>query len=130
MENKAVKKILMIEDDEGLVSAVKTLLESCGYRFLAAYDGTIGTSYAASAHPDAILLDLGLPAGGGFFVLENLRASAETSNIPVVVITAHTEKELEEKARRMGVAAFIRKPFDPPMLVEKIKEIIGGCTLQ
>jgi DNA-binding response OmpR family regulator len=125
MEEKAGKKILIVEDDQALVVALTALFKSQGYLVVAAYDGTYGTAYARKETPDIIILDLGLPAGGGFFVLENLKASKDTLSIPILVLTAHTEKTLEEKAYKMGVVDFVRKPFDPQMLLDKIKEILS-----
>ena len=125
MDEKSAKKILIVEDDEGLVAALSTLFKAQGYAVRVAYDGTIGTTYAINEHPDLIVLDLGLPAGGGFFVLENLKTTKDAQTIPVLILTAHTEKASEEKALRMGAAAFIRKPFDPQLLVDKVKEIVN-----
>lgn len=119
------KKILIIEDLEELALSLATLFKSQGYQIFVAYDSVFGISLAHKQAPDLITLDLGLPAGGGFFVLENLKKSAATSNIPVLVLTARKEKELEEKALKMGAVAYLHKPFEPQELLEKIKEILS-----
>lgn len=124
MEEKSSKKILIIEDEKELVLSLTTLLKSKGYITVVAYDGLYGVSLAHKKNPDLIILDLGLPAGGGFFVLENLKKSVDTDNIPVLVLTARQEEEWEEKAYQMGVVAYIRKPFEPQGLLDRIKEIL------
>lgn len=124
MEEKGAKKILIIEDEEGLLLGLATLLKSQRYLTMAAYDSLYGISLAHKEKPDLIILDLGLPAGGGFFVLENLKKSIETNDIPVLILTAKIEKELEEKAYSMGVVAYFHKPFEPEELLRRIKEIL------
>jgi len=124
MEEKKPKKILIIEDEQELISSLTTLFKSQGYLTLAAYDGLYGISLAHEEKVDLVILDLGLPAGGGLYVLENLKQSVKTNSIPVLILTARQEKELEEKAYQMGVEAYLYKPFDPKELLDKIKEIL------
>lgn len=124
MEERRPQKILIVEDEHDLAASLVTLLKSQGYLTLTAYDGLYGISLAHKKDVDLIILDLGLPAGGGLFVLENLKRSVETNTIPVLVLTAKPEKELEEKAFQMGVEAYLHKPFDPQELLDRIKEIL------
>lgn len=118
------KKILIIEDEEGAVLGMANLLRSSGYQPLAAYDSLYGIKLAHTTGADLIILDLGLPAGGGFYVLENLKRSVETMGIPILVLTARQEKELQEQAYKMGAAGFMHKPFDPQELLDKIKQML------
>ena len=124
MAEEALKKILIIEDEQELVLSLATLLKSRKYLTVAAYDSLYGISLAHQENIDLIILDLGLPAGGGFYVLENLRQSVKTNSIPILVLTARTEKELEEKALKLGAAAYMHKPFDPEELLSRISEIL------
>ncbi|MFH1552086.1 MAG: response regulator [Candidatus Omnitrophota bacterium] len=127
MENRG-KKILIIEDEEGLVLSLRTLLKSQGYEVIVAYDATFGTSLAYKEKPDLIILDLGLPAGGGFSVLKNVKISIFTQDIPTMVLTSNPLKESEERAYALGAAVYLQKPYDPPELLKKIKETIGGAA--
>ena len=124
MQEKIAKKILIIEDENALVFGLATLLKSLGYSVIAANDSLFGVALAHKEKPDLIILDLGLPAGGGFYVLENLKKSTLTFNIPILVLTAQQGEDLEERARKMGAVAFFHKPFDPKSLQSKIKEIL------
>ncbi len=124
MENKTSKKILIVEDEKELLLGLSTLLKSQGYLIIAAYDGTFAISLAHKDKPDLIILDLGLPAGGGLFVLENLKSSVETNDIPVLILTAQQGEDLEEKLNKMGAAAYFHKPFDPPVLLNQIRDIL------
>lgn len=121
-----MKKILIIENEKELVLAMATMLKAKGYQVNAAYDGMFGISLAHKEKPELIITDIGLPAGGGFYVLENLKNSVATNDIPVLVMTAMPEKELEEKAVNMGAAGFIRKPFEPDLLLSMIHQLLDG----
>ncbi len=116
--------LVPVEDEKELLLGLSTLLKSQGYSIIAAYDGTCAVSLAHKDKPDLVILDLGLPAGGGFFVLENLKSSAETKDIPVLILTAQEGSDLEEKLKKMGAAAYFHKPFDPPELLNQIKNIL------
>jgi len=128
MEDKIAKTILIIEDEEELVLGLTTLLKSQGYLIIAAYDSVFGISLAHKEKPDLIILDLGLPAGGGLYVLENLKKSVETLDIPVLVLTAQQGVDLEEKVKQAGAVACFHKPFDPESLASQIKEILDNSS--
>jgi len=124
MNKETIKKILIIEDQNELALGLSTLLESQGYVTTIANDGMHGISQAHKGDTDLVILDLGLPAGGGFFVLENLKKSTHTNNIPVIVLTAQQGEELKNKAYRMGAQAFLNKPFNPEELLDCINRFI------
>ncbi|MDO8662599.1 MAG: response regulator [Candidatus Omnitrophota bacterium] len=118
------KKILIVEDGKELLLSLSILLKSQGYLTIGAPDALFGISLAHKERPDLIILDLGLPAGGGFYVLESINDSIETNDIPVMILTGQQGIELEEKARKMGVAAYLHKPFEPKELLSRVKEIL------
>ncbi len=101
-----------------------TFLKSQGFLVFSAYDSVYGISLAHREKVNLIILDLGLPAGGGFYVLDNLKHSVDTNTIPVIILTAKQEKELEDKAYQMGVSAYMHKPFEPKELAAKIRELL------
>ena len=128
MQEKASKKILIIEDEKELAFGLATLLKPQGYSTIVAYDSVFGISLAHKEKPDLIILDLGLPAGGGFYVLENLKNSIATYDIPVLVLTAQQGVDLEAKVKQAGAVAYFHKPFDPVSLLSQIKEILGKSS--
>ncbi|MFA5005616.1 MAG: response regulator, partial [Candidatus Omnitrophota bacterium] len=109
MQENTAKKVLIIEDEKELVVGLATLLKAQGYAIIAANDSLFGISLAHKEKPDLIILDLGLPAGGGFYVLDNLKQSTETFSIPVLVLTAQTAEGLEEKVKQKGALAYFHK---------------------
>ena len=76
---------------------------------------------AYKEHPDLIILDLGLPAGDGFVVLDRLQRDDKLSTIPVIVLTARDPQGSEQRALNAGAAAFFQKPADNAELLEVIR---------
>ena len=82
------KKILLIDDMPNVVTLVKARLEASGYEVIAALDAQQGLTYAYSEKPDLIILDIVMPAGGGYSVYARLRLSPKTRAVPVIFLTA------------------------------------------
>jgi CheY-like chemotaxis protein len=118
-------KILVIDDDRDIVALVSGLLRAAGFTPIPAFDAMQGIMLAGREHPDLILLDMQLPAGGGALVLDRLAASFRTQSIPIVVLTASTQKGIDEWVRRKGAAAFIAKPVDRAALLAAVQQILA-----
>ena len=117
-------RILVVDDEVDIVRALTLRLESAGYEVTTAMDGVRAAEIALLTRPDLILLDIGMPAADGFEVIERLRLSSRTRDIPVVCLTARAGTVDEYKAREMGVDDYVTKPFDP----ERLLEVIGSLT--
>lgn len=96
-----------------------------GYTTLEASDGTMGIQLARREKPDVILLDIHLPAGSGYFVLENLKKRSDTRSIPVVIMTGDLGIDAED-LRRQGAAAIFTKPVDVAEFVDTIKTVVDN----
>jgi DNA-binding response OmpR family regulator len=121
--NKA--KILIIDDDNDIRRALHIRLRSHGYETVFASDGLSAMKTALKETPDLILLDLGLPAGDGFVVMERLQKNTKLSCIPVIVLTARESKGNQEKAIAAGCCAFFQKPADNGELMAAISKALG-----
>lgn len=115
---KAVKKILVVDDDHLIVKMISVALEARSYDVLTAYDGREGLVSALKNEPDLILLDIMMPVMGGLEMLEELRT---VSRIPVIIVSAYGNPETLEKARALGIECFLNKPFQIESLVEMIE---------
>ena len=118
-------KILVVEDDQDIRQLLQLQLATAGYETAFAHDGVTALSNARKERPDLILLDLGLPAGGGFLVIERMRAIPDLEMIPVIVITARDPSE-GEKAVELGARCFFHKPFDANALLDEIRQALGS----
>jgi len=114
-------KILIIDDDPDLRRALRLRLRANNYDTVHAPDGYSAIAVAQKEHPDLIVLDLGLPAGDGFVVLDRLQNIDSLADIPVVVLTARDPQNNEERALKGGAAAFFQKPVDNAELLDVIR---------
>ena len=120
----AKPKALVIDDDKTIVAVLTATLRAAGFQVLAAYDAMQGFMLAQREVPAVILLDIQLPAGGGFPLLEKITKSTKTLATPVVVITGGTDPKLEGEAKAKGATAFVRKPVDQQALVTLIEGLV------
>jgi DNA-binding response OmpR family regulator len=117
----AKHKILVVDDDVDLTRALRLRLRANNYETLTAGDGYSAIAMAQKERPDLIILDLGLPAGDGFVVLERLQKSDVLSTIPVIVLSARDPQDNEARALKKGAAAFFQKPADNEELLNVIR---------
>jgi DNA-binding response OmpR family regulator len=118
-------KILIVDDDPDLRRGLNLRLRANHYETAYATDGFSAISMAQKERPDLIILDLGLPAGDGFVVMERLQQNANLSCIPVIVLTARDPQSSREQALRAGAAAFFQKPVDNSRLLSTIRTTLG-----
>ena len=121
-------KILIIDDDPNLRRALKIRLQANHYDTVQASDGYAAMAVAQRESPNLIILDLGLPAGDGFVVLQRLRDSDALSSIPVIVLTARDPQSNEQKTLQAGAAAFFQKPADNGELLAVIRATLGVAS--
>jgi len=117
-------KILIIEDDKEFATVLAKRLQLNNYETIITLDTLQGLSMALREKPDLILLDLLLPAGGGFVILERLKHSPDTLSIPVIVLSGVKDQESMLEAFEAGALDYIEKPYDPETLLKSIKKIL------
>lgn len=117
-------KILIIEDDQDVVRAMAVRLKAHGYDLVVARDAISAISTARKEKPDLIILDLGLPGGDGFVVMERLRALVDFVLVPVIVVSARDPKTNESRALKAGACNFFQKPFDSAELLTAILNVL------
>ena len=119
------KKILIVEDDKQISLALGVRLRASGYDVIQAFDGLAAVSQAKKHLPDLIVLDISVPAGGGFVVAERLQDMMETASTPLLFITASRQTDLRERAMRLGAVGFLEKPIDSDALLALIQKATG-----
>jgi DNA-binding response OmpR family regulator len=117
-------RILVVEDDTSISRLLRIVLEAEGHEVLVADDGSRGIAMATRRSPDAVILDVMMPFMDGFAVLEALREDERTVAIPVMMLTAMQQDSIEERCYRMGAQTYIRKPFDPGVLLGTLQEML------
>ena len=121
------KKILVVEDDEDLSKLTYRRLTAAGFSVRVVPDAILGIQETKQFHPDLVLLDLLLPAGGGLAVLKGLKASVYTAYIPVLVMSGmdrQANPDYFTQMEKIGIEGFLQKPFEGNRLVEEIRAIL------
>jgi DNA-binding response OmpR family regulator len=126
IEHMADAKILIVDDDQDIRHLLGHRLKAQGYEAVFAGDAISAVNQARTERPDLILLDLSLPAGDGYVVMERLRAMPALEGIPVIVVSARDPLSEEERFAQSGADAFFRKPFDYEELVNAIERALGA----
>lgn len=116
-----VNRLLIIDDDRGLVNLLKRFLEGEGFQVEAAYDHLGGLKLARSGTHELIILDVMLPGGSGFELLKALR---QDSGIPVLLLTARGEAVDRILGLEIGADDYLAKPFDPRELVARVRAVL------
>ena len=117
-------KILIIDDDNTILTAVETILENAGYTSVMALSGKEGIEKARNDNPDAIVLDRQMPEMDGNQVLIELRADESLRDIPVVMLTRDNRIGDVSSCLEMGAVDYIVKPFDKDNFLIRLGKVI------
>ncbi len=118
--------LLVIDDEPFIGRIVRLEFERAPWRVSVAYDGDEGLRFLrANPDVDLVLLDLNLPTRSGLEVLGEARADAALARVPFVVLTGAGQSAYAERARALGAAAFLTKPFSPKKLGRQIATLLG-----
>ncbi|WP_404404261.1 response regulator [Jeotgalibacillus malaysiensis] len=116
------KKVLVVDDEQSIVTLLKYNLEQSGYEVLTAYDGAEGIALVENEHPDLLVLDLMLPVMDGIEVCKQLRQ--KQIHIPIIMLTAKDEEFDKVLGLELGADDYMTKPFSPREVVARVKAIL------
>jgi len=117
-------KILIVDDDPDIQRLLGYTLKQEGYETVVAVDGSEALKSWSRDKPDLILLDLMLPHMDGLEICRNLRSHPQTSDIPIIMITAKAEESDRIVGLEMGADDYITKPFSPREVLARVKAIL------
>ncbi|MDH3585304.1 MAG: response regulator [Phycisphaerae bacterium] len=117
MDRLNLGRILLIDDDAGVLNAMKTRLEAAGYQCLVAHSGDEGLVQGSLGDLDLVITDLQMPGLGGLGVIRMIRS---LSDVPVIVVTGYARQFREEAERCSGVTV-LAKPFESEALLELVE---------
>ena len=118
------KKILVVDDDPDVRLGLQLRLNANHYDVICAADGVASIAEARKHMPDLVILDLGLPAGDGFSVLERLKANEQLSSIPVIVLSGRDRVGNKDRALKAGAKTFLQKPMANDKLLAVIRLVL------
>ncbi len=116
--------VLIVEDQEALVTMLRYNLEGAGFRVNAATDGEEALVAAEEEVPDLILLDWMLPLTSGIEVCRQLRSRPDTKLVPIIMLTARGEETDKLRGLDSGCDDYITKPFSPAELIARINAVL------
>lgn len=120
------KKIVVVDDEPDILRTIEIFLTQEGFNVITAADGMAGLDKIRKEMPDLIILDIMLPKLDGYKVCRMLKFDEKYNKIPVVISTARAQESDQIKAKEVKADAYITKPFQPEVLLAKIKELLGG----
>lgn len=121
----AKAKILIVDDDQDIRRLLGHRLKVENYEPIFAGDAISAVNVARKEEPDLLILDIGLPAGDGYVVMERLKAMPALEGIPVIIVTARDVAGERDHAALAGATALFQKPFDHEKLMDAIREALG-----
>ena len=119
-------KILYVEDNEDNIYMLTNRLERKGHEIIVATDGAAGIEMARTEHPALILMDMSLPVIDGWAATRQLKEAPETSDIPIIGLSAHAMEGDREKGLNVGCDDYDTKPVDFRRLLGKIEALLSG----
>ena len=120
-------RVLIVEDNAELTNVLRDLLVRDGYQVLTARNGVqalIFLTGPASAFPDVVVLDIGLPLSSGVTVLDFVR-NIMRSRLPVIVLTASANAEQEQQLRKLGISRYLRKPAPLEQVLAAVSDALA-----
>ena len=119
------KKLLLADDSITIQKVVELTFPSDEFEVVTAGNGRLAVEKALAFLPDIVLCDVIMPQLDGYQVCEALRASAQLSKVPILLLNGAFEPYDAERAKSVGALGNVSKPFDPPALVARVKEILN-----
>jgi DNA-binding response OmpR family regulator len=119
------RKILVVDDDADVRLGMEVRLKANHYDTFFASDAVSTLREARKHEPDLIILDLGLPNGDGFVVIEKLKVWPSLAMIPIIVVSALDVRANKERAIKAGAKAYLQKPVDNEELLRVIRQALG-----
>jgi len=116
-------KILVVDNEQDVATALKVRLRTNGYDVILAFDSVQAYAVAHKERPDLIILETFIPGGGGFVVAKRLKGSATTRHIPIIFLTEISG--CEKRAYLAGACSCLMKPYNPSVLLREMTRALG-----
>ena len=119
-------QILIVDDSPTEIHVLTTILEKLGHTIVTADNGEEGIAQAKGQKPDLILMDVVMPGMNGFQATRQISKDAETSHIPIIIVTTKDQETDRVWGLRQGAKDYLTKPVDEATLIEKVNALLAG----
>ena len=118
--------VLVADDEEDILTLVTTVLQNAGHQVVPVRDGADALAAVRDRKPDLAVIDISMPEVDGLEVLRRLRADAETSELPVILLSAQAQEADVARGFETGASAYVKKPFSPRELAQRVNDLLGS----
>lgn len=118
-------RVLVVDDDDVIRQLITVNLELEGFEVATAVDGQDCLDVVRAVAPDVVTLDVMMPRLDGWATAERLRADPATAHLKLVLLSARAQEADLRRGDRIGVDAYLTKPFDPDELVQIVRRLVG-----
>ena len=125
MADAVKRKVLVVDDEPSIAKILRKQLEVAGFEVNVGVDGEDGLAKAREWRPELILLDVMLPKLSGHEVCKALKGDAELKKIPIIMLTAKTQRQDQDLAQSQGADGFLTKPFQLSELLVKVRALLA-----
>lgn len=122
------RHVVLIEDEQNIVEAIRFLLSREGWTVSTHQDGTDALEVIRAAKPDLVILDIMLPGRSGMEILRDLREEEDLKSLPVLMLTARGQAKDREMAEQAGVSRFMTKPFSNTEVVTAVRDLYAQAS--
>jgi two-component system response regulator MtrA len=120
--------VVVADDEEDILDLVTTIIERSGHEVLPVRDGAAALAAIRERRPDLVVLDIAMPEVDGLEVLRRLRSDAQTSELPVLLLSARAQEDDVRLAFATGANAYVKKPFSPGELSRRVDNLLGAAA--
>jgi len=120
------QRVLVIEDSPSVRRLIEVCLRVLDVEVSTAADGITGLAQVTAVDPDVVVLDIGLPGLDGWEVLREIRDNPNSADVKILVLTAHAQPEMADRAAEGGADGFMTKPFKPVDLRIQVEKLLAG----
>ena len=124
------KTILIVDDEEYIVTSLEYVMKSAGYEVVVSYDGEQAIDKVKETAPDLLILDVMMPKLDGFEVCEKIRANPLWESIRIIMLTAKGRDSERDKGISLGADAYMTKPFSTRDILKRVTELLGDTDTQ
>src|SRR3954467_15718831 len=117
-------RVLVVDDDDVIRQLITVNLELEGFDVVTAVDGQDALEKVKDARPQVVTLDVMMPRLDGWEAASRLRADPETSHVKVILLSARAQEADLQRGERIGVDAYLTKPFDPDELIDLVRRLM------
>jgi CheY-like chemotaxis protein len=125
----AEKKVLVVDDEIHIVHVVTIKLRNNGYDVISASDGAEAYELACTQKPDIVVTDYQMPVMSGLELVEKLRHTPQTADVPVILLTARSFAVEDDRKERLKISKCLSKPFSPKELLRDIEDVLYQQTV-